>query len=166
MWHGYVLATGLFVAAVVQSVCLHQYFHRVMKTGLRLRSAIVTAVYSKSLVLSNTARQSTTTGEIVNLMSVDAQRFMDLMSYLHMIWSAPLQISLALYFLWQLMGPATLAGLGVMILMIPVNGYIAKKSRDYQKAQMKAKDDRIKLMNEVSNSVREEGGGRRVKKQR
>jgi ATP-binding cassette subfamily C (CFTR/MRP) protein 1 len=40
-------------------------------------------------------------GEIVNLMSVDAQRFMDLITYINMIWSAPLQVILALYFLWQ-----------------------------------------------------------------
>lgn len=40
-------------------------------------------------------------GEIVNLMSVDAQRFMDLITYINMIWSAPLQVVLALYFLWQ-----------------------------------------------------------------
>lgn len=40
-------------------------------------------------------------GEMVNLMSVDAQRFMDLITYINMIWSAPLQVVLALYFLWQ-----------------------------------------------------------------
>ena len=34
--------------------------------------------------------------------------------------------------------------------MIPLNGYLAKKSRDFQKRIMKEKDSRIKLMNEVS----------------
>lgn len=43
-------------------------------------------------------------GEIVNLMSVDAQRFMDLTAYLNMLWSAPLQIALSLYFLYQILG--------------------------------------------------------------
>lgn len=43
-------------------------------------------------------------GEIVNLMSVDAQRFTDLMAYINMVWSAPLQITLALFFLWQYLG--------------------------------------------------------------
>jgi ATP-binding cassette subfamily C (CFTR/MRP) protein 1 len=72
-WHGYFYASMLFAAAAIQSIFLHQYFHRVMKTGMRLRSALVCAIYRKSLRLSNTARQSTTSGEIVNLMSVDAQ---------------------------------------------------------------------------------------------
>jgi hypothetical protein len=37
-----------------------------------------------------------------------------------------------------------------MILMIPLNGYIAKRTRSQQVAQMAQKDQRIKLMNEVT----------------
>ena len=40
----------------------------------------------------------------MNLMSVDAERFMELTTYINMLWSAPLQIALALYFLWDLLG--------------------------------------------------------------
>lgn len=52
-------------------------------TGMRLRSALVTAIYQKTLVLSNASRQQSTVGEIVNHMSVDAQRLMDLCTYFH-----------------------------------------------------------------------------------
>lgn len=55
----------------------------------------------QALVIGSSARRTSTVGEIVNLMSVDAQRFMDLITYINMIWSAPLQVVLALYFLWQ-----------------------------------------------------------------
>lgn len=37
--------------------------------------------------------QAKTTGEIVNLMAVDAQRLQDLMSYFSTLWSAPYQVS-------------------------------------------------------------------------
>jgi ABC-type multidrug transport system fused ATPase/permease subunit len=87
-------------------------------------------------------------------MAVDAQRFMDLTSYLHLLWSAPLQIALSLFFLYRLMHLASLAGLGVMILMIPLNGYIAKKIRNFQKRLMKHKDHRIKLMTEILNGIK------------
>lgn len=52
-------------------------------------------------MITNSARKSSTVGEIVNLMSVDAQRFMDLATYINMIWSAPLQVILALCLLWM-----------------------------------------------------------------
>ena len=54
--------------------------------------------------MSSAGRKDATIGEMVNLMSVDATRFQDVTAHIHMVWSGPLQISLALYFLWQQMG--------------------------------------------------------------
>ena len=71
-------------------------------------------------------------GEIVNLMSVDTQRFTDLATYLHLIWSAPLQIVLSIVFLYIAMGPSVFAGVGVMILLIPVNSIVASVSKRIQ----------------------------------
>ena len=85
--------------------------------------------------MSNEARKTTTVGEIVNLMSVDAQRLQDATGYLWMTWSAPLQIGIALYMLWSLMGVSVLAGLAVMILIIPINAVIAAVSRKLQVSQ-------------------------------
>lgn len=87
-------------------------------------------------------------------MSVDAQKLTDLCMYLNTLWSAPFQIGLSLYFLWQLLGPSVLAGLGVMILLIPVNGVMASKIQKLQIKQMKNKDQRIKLMNEILSGIK------------
>lgn len=46
-------------------------------------------------------------------------------------------------------GPSVLAGLAVMIILIPVNGVIANRVKTLQIKQMKNKDERVKLMNEV-----------------
>ncbi|XP_044275918.1 ATP-binding cassette sub-family C member 3 isoform X4 [Varanus komodoensis] len=121
---------------------------------MRLRTGIVGMIYRKSLVITNTAKRSSTVGEIVNLMSVDAQRFMDLTTFLNMLWSAPLQICLALYFLWQALGPSVLAGVAVMVLLIPFNAVIAMKTRAFQVEQMRYKDARIKLMNEILSGIK------------
>ncbi|XP_066498772.1 multidrug resistance-associated protein 1 [Hoplias malabaricus] len=153
-WRGYFYTALLFVCTCVQTLILQKYFHVCFVTGMRLRTAIVGAVYRKALVITNAARRTSTVGEIVNLMSVDAQRFMDLITYINMIWSAPLQVILALYFLWQNLGPSVLAGVAVMVLMVPVNAVIAMKTKAYQVAQMKSKDNRIKLMNEVLNGIK------------
>ena len=93
-------------------------------------------------------------GEIINLMSVDAQRIMDLCTYFHMIWSAPLQIVVSLIFLWFTLGPSIFVGFAVMLVMIPVNAVIAAKSRQYQVALMQRKDSRIKIVNEVLNGIK------------
>ncbi|XP_072337955.1 multidrug resistance-associated protein 1 isoform X3 [Scyliorhinus torazame] len=153
-WQGYFYVMLLFLCALIQTLILHQYFQICFVTGMRLKTAIIGAVYRKALVISNAARKTSTVGEIVNLMSVDAQKFMDLITYLNMIWSAPLQVILAMYFLWQNLGPSVLAGVAVMVLLVPINGVIAVKTKNLQVTQMKEKDNRIKLMNEILNGMR------------
>ncbi|XP_036428800.1 canalicular multispecific organic anion transporter 2 isoform X1 [Colossoma macropomum] len=153
-WWGFSLAFLMFGCALLQTLILHQHFQYCFVTGMRLRTAIIGAIYRKSLVITNEAKRSSTVGEVVNLMSVDAQRFMDLTTFLNMLWSAPLQIVLALFFLWQTLGPSVLAGVAVMILLIPFNAVIAMKTRAYQVEQMQYKDARIKLMNEILNGIK------------
>nr|XP_021513225.1 multidrug resistance-associated protein 1 isoform X3 [Meriones unguiculatus] len=153
-WQGYFYTALLFVSACLQTLVLHQYFHICFVSGMRIKTAVVGAVYRKALVITNSARKSSTVGEIVNLMSVDAQRFMDLATYINMIWSAPLQVILALYLLWLNLGPSVLAGVAVMIFMVPFNAVMAMKTKTYQVAHMKSKDNRIKLMNEILNGIK------------
>ncbi|XP_062546115.1 multidrug resistance-associated protein 1 isoform X18 [Armigeres subalbatus] len=154
LWKGIFYALLLFVVAGTQTLFLAQYFNRMFFVGLRIRTALISAIYRKALIISNSARKGSTVGEIVNLMAVDAQRFMDLTTYINMLWSAPLQIALALFFLWEILGPSVLAGLAVMIILIPVNGVIANKIKTLQIKQMKNKDERVKLMNEVLSGIK------------
>ncbi|NXS26250.1 MRP3 protein, partial [Pomatostomus ruficeps] len=153
-WWGFLIAALMFICAVLQTLILHQHFQYCFVTGMRLRTGITGVIYRKSLAITNSAKRSSTVGEIVNLMSVDAQRFMDLMTFLNMLWSAPLQIFLALYFLWQTLGPSVLAGVAVMVLLIPFNSAIAIKTRAFQVEQMRYKDSRIKLMNEILGGIK------------
>ncbi|XP_045495076.1 multidrug resistance-associated protein 1 isoform X1 [Colias croceus] len=154
VWKGYLYAFGLLTCATAQTMLLGHYFTRMYLVGMKIRTALTSAIYRKSLRISNAARKESTVGEIVNLMSVDAQRFLELTAYLNMVWSAPLQIALALYFLWGILGPSVLAGLAVMIVLIPVNGLIASRVKTLQIRQMKYKDERVKLMNEVLNGIK------------
>ncbi|XP_025062211.1 multidrug resistance-associated protein 1 isoform X6 [Alligator sinensis] len=153
-WQGYLYTGILFICTCLQTLILHQYFHICFVTGMRLKTAVIGVIYRKALVITNSARKTSTVGEIVNLMSVDAQRFMDLATYINMIWSAPLQVTLALYLLWQNLGPSVLAGVAVMVLLVPLNAVMAVKTKTYQVAQMKNKDNRIKLMNEILNGIK------------
>lgn len=75
VWKGYLYAVLLFIIAMIQTIVLSQYFHRMFLVGLRIRTALISSIYKKALKLSNAARKESTVGEIVNLMSVDAQRY-------------------------------------------------------------------------------------------
>ncbi|XP_059928734.1 canalicular multispecific organic anion transporter 1 isoform X3 [Gadus macrocephalus] len=153
-WHGYMYSVLLVLVAVLQSLFLQQYFQRCFVLGMKVRTSIMAAVYKKALVVSNSSRKETTVGETVNLMSADAQRFNDIFSFIHLLWSCPLQILLAIVFLWLELGPSVLAGLAVMVLMVPINGFLATKARKLQIKNMEHKDKRLKIMNEILNGMK------------
>ncbi|KAF8928276.1 hypothetical protein BGZ58_009765 [Dissophora ornata] len=154
LYRGYTIACLMFVCSVSQTTVLHQYFHLCFRTGMHIRAGLVTAIYQKSLRLSNSARQTFTVGEVVNHMSIDAQRVQDLVTYLHVVWSGLFQIGIALYLLYDTMGWAIFAGVTIMILMIPLNARLSVFMKNFQQQQMKNKDTRIKLMNELLNGIR------------
>eukprot|EP01038_Epipyxis_sp_PR26KG_P012636 gene12636-16943_t len=151
---GLLYVLGLFVANFTMSLCLRQYFWWCYRVGMNLRSAVITSVFSKSLVMCSTAMSRRTTGEISNLMSVDSSRFQDLTPYLHAIWYSFFQIALALYFLWQQLGVSCLAGISVIIITIPITSQISKYMKKLQKSLSSIRDERIKLCNEVLSGMK------------
>ncbi|XP_021203914.2 multidrug resistance-associated protein 1 isoform X3 [Bombyx mori] len=153
-WRGYLYSFLFFGCAALETTLLSHYTLKMNIVGMRIRTALTNAIYQMALRMNNTTRKQSTVGEIINLMSVDAQRFVSLTSTLNMIWSAPFQIVLAIYFLWGVLGPSVLAGLAVMILLIPMNGFIARMEEKLEIRLMKFKDNRIKIMNEVLNGIK------------
>lgn len=151
---GVAIALAMFVTSVAQTSCLHQYFQRAFETGMRVKSALTAMIYAKSLKLSNEGRAAKSTGDIVNHMAVDQQRLSDLAQFGIQLWSAPFQIILCMASLYQLLGVSMFAGVGAMILMIPLNGLIAKMMKNLQIKQMKNKDQRTRLMTEILNNMK------------
>ena len=154
LWHGFALTGAVTLSQMLMSLCLRHYFFRCYCTGLRVRTSIVLAVYKKALVLSSSERQTRTLGEITNLISIDAQRLQDTPNYLHALWYSPLQIVLAIYFLWQQLGAASLGGVFVIMVTIPFTKYIAQFMGKLQKNLMQAKDQRVDLNSEVLSNMK------------
>eukprot|EP00076_Gallus_gallus_P022823 XP_015144307.1 canalicular multispecific organic anion transporter 1 isoform X1 [Gallus gallus] len=153
-WQGYLYSILLFLTAMLQSLCLQQYFNLCFQLGTNVRASLIAAIYKKALTMSSATRKESTVGETVNLMSADAQRFMDMANFVHQLWSSPLQIILSIVFLWGELGPSVLAGLAVMVLLIPINGFLVNKSKHIQVRNMKNKDERMKIMGEVLNGIK------------
>ncbi|KAJ7043446.1 P-loop containing nucleoside triphosphate hydrolase protein [Mycena alexandri] len=150
---GFAIAICMFVASVIQTVLLNQYFQRVFETGMRVRAGLVTAIFSKALILSND-ENGRSTGDIVNLMSVDAIRMQDLCTFGLIIISAPLQITLAFISLYNLLGWACFVGVGVMVLSLPLSTALARVLKRMQEQQMKNRDQRTRLMSELLSNIK------------
>ncbi|MBE3042762.1 hypothetical protein IMZ48_09350, partial [Candidatus Bathyarchaeota archaeon] len=65
---GAAIALAMFATAIVQTAMVHQYFQITFVVGMRIKAGLASAIYKKSLKLSNEGRKTKTTGDIVNYM--------------------------------------------------------------------------------------------------
>uniref|UniRef100_A0A8C5XFI1 Multidrug resistance-associated protein 1 n=1 Tax=Microcebus murinus TaxID=30608 RepID=A0A8C5XFI1_MICMU len=129
-WIGYGYAVALFVVVFLQTLILQQYQRFNTLTSAKIKTAVIGLIYKKSLLLSNVSRKKFSTGQIINLMSADAQQLMDFTANLNLLWSGPFQILMAIYLLWQELGSAVLAGVAVLVFVIPINALAATRVKN------------------------------------
>nr|DAD18192.1 TPA_asm: hypothetical protein HUJ06_019655 [Nelumbo nucifera] len=151
---GYLLALAFLGAKMIETMSQRQWIFGARQLVLRLRVALISQIYKKGLHLSSQSRQSHTSGEIINYMSVDVQRITDFMWHLNIIWMLPIQISLAIYILNMNLGPASLAALAATTIVMACNIPIARIQKKFQCKIMDSKDDRMKAMSEVLRNMK------------
>ncbi|GFO38360.1 multidrug resistance-associated protein 1-like [Plakobranchus ocellatus] len=117
-------------------------------------NTVLTATGYKALTMNAETRRKFTVGNIVNLMSVDCHRFRDMTARLYVLISWPVQVSIAVYLLYDVLGVASLAGIVTLVLLIPTNVYTSTLLKRIQARQLTLKDQRIKLINEMLNGIK------------
>lgn len=153
-WKGVLYALGIVAANFTTAMFVRHIDCTLSLTGLGMKAAIIGAIYRKALRISSESQQSYTVGELVNLLSVDADRVFRLAASFGFVASAPLLIVITVVLLWQYLGIACLAGIGVMIVIMPLVLIVMSLGHKYQAAQMKLKDKRIKSMSEILSSIK------------
>ncbi|KAL3851518.1 hypothetical protein ACJIZ3_013400 [Penstemon smallii] len=148
-WIGYIYAFLIFVGVVFGALCEAQYFQNVSRVGYRLRSTVVAAIFRKSLSLTPESRKRFASGKITNLMTTDAEALQLICQYLHILWSAPFRIIVALILLYQQLGVASILGALTLVLLFPILTFLISKMQKLTKEGLQCTDKRIGLMNEI-----------------
>ncbi|CAI8012847.1 Multidrug resistance-associated protein 7, partial [Geodia barretti] len=154
MYYGYLFALGLMCSTLVTAILTSHFNYQVNKVGLKVRAALITEVYRKSLSISLSTMSRYSTGQVVNFMSTDTDRIVNFCQSFHQFWSLPFQIAISLYLLYQQVGLAFLAGVAFCILLIPVNRWLAVKIGQLSTRMMADKDNRVKVISEVLTGIR------------
>ncbi|KAF3507759.1 hypothetical protein F2Q69_00003340 [Brassica cretica] len=151
---GYVLVITFFLAKLVECLSQRHWFFGAQKAGFRMRSSLVAMVYEKSLALSCHSKQGRTSGEIINIMSVDTTRIVNFSWHMHDPWMVLLQVGLALWILYRNLGLASVAALIATILVMLVNFPFGRMQERFQEKLMEAKDNRMKSTSEILRNMR------------
>ncbi|XP_064442019.1 ATP-binding cassette sub-family C member 4 isoform X2 [Mirounga angustirostris] len=150
----YMYATVLTICTLILAILHHLYFYHVQCAGMRLRVAMCHMIYRKALRLSNVAMGKTTTGQIVNLLSNDVNKFDQVTIFLHFLWAGPLQAIAVTALLWMEIGISCLAGIAVLIILLPLQSCLGKLFSSFRSKTATFTDVRIRTMNEVITGIR------------
>nr|KYP38847.1 ABC transporter C family member 3 [Cajanus cajan] len=151
---GYVLAMAFVAAKLVEGLSERHYMFRYQQVGVRMQSKLVAMIYTKGLILSCQSKEGHSTGEIINLMTVDAERIGEFCWYMHQPWMCVLQVALALFILYRSVGVASLAALAATVIVMLVNLPVASLQEKFQGKVMEFKDKRMKATSETLNNMR------------
>ncbi|KAG9446395.1 hypothetical protein H6P81_012523 [Aristolochia fimbriata] len=150
--YGYLLACLFFISKTVESLSQRQWYFGAHRLGIRVRAALMVAIYRKTLSIRYGGMSS---GKIINILNVDVERIGDFLWYIHGIWLLPVQISLALIILFRnLGGAASLSALVTTVLVMVSNIPLANLQENLHSKIMEAKDSRIKATSETLKSMR------------
>ena len=152
---GFLIVACMSGLMIITSLFVQWYFQIMFAQSYRVRSALVSMIFRKSLAMNAEAKATTNEGETANLMSVDASKIADFIPYLHsLLWSLPTQILMAIVLLFMNVGWSAFAGIFVMVALIPISAKLNTVQQGYQKQVMKTKDERISAMNELLLGIR------------
>ena len=84
----------------MQGVLNTQYSFRRGVLACQLRAALSALVFDKTLMVSTADMAGFSAGTVQTMMSVDADRVVNMFSWVHELWSLPLQIVVALGLLY------------------------------------------------------------------
>uniref|UniRef100_A0A0E0LCP1 ABC transporter C family member 13 n=1 Tax=Oryza punctata TaxID=4537 RepID=A0A0E0LCP1_ORYPU len=149
-----VLVGSLLAIKLAESLSQRHWFFGSRRTGMRIRSALMAVVFRKQLRLSVQARRRHSTGEIVNYIAVDAYRLGDAVNWLHMSWTSPLQLALAVATLFWALRLGALPGLVPLVVFGFLNVPFAKILQGYQSKFMVAQDGRLRSTSEILDGMK------------
>ena len=164
--HGVILAIFFFVTAMILSIALQQMTFVSARLGLRVRTAVATTVYRKSLVMDRRVLtapvEPLAAGEapplpppdLVALVAIDCAKLGDACIMLQYLWSGAVEALAILGVLLIFVGRAALPGLAVVLALVPVQFLVGLATANARKKVTTASGARVALMDEVLRAIK------------
>ncbi|KAJ3359516.1 Multidrug resistance-associated protein 1 [Kappamyces sp. JEL0680] len=142
---------GLFFSGLqIAEVILNNLYNSLSITiKQKLNTSLFSAVYRKVFSLTPQTRHQFPAGKIMNLVNVDCDNISGAYDVIIQVWSIPLKIGLASYFLYLNIGDTMWAALGVMIFSLSLTFFMGLFVGSFTRKYLKYADERVILIREV-----------------
>ncbi|KAE8605948.1 hypothetical protein XENTR_v10010526 [Xenopus tropicalis] len=154
--NAYVLAVLLFFALLLQRSFLQASYYVAIETGINLRGAIQTKIYNKIMHLStsNMSMGEMSSGQICNLVAIDTNQLMWFFFLCPNLWAMPVQIIVGVILLYYILGISALIGAVVIIVLAPIQYFVATKLSQAQRSTLEYSNERLKKTNEMLRGIK------------
>ncbi|ORZ14972.1 P-loop containing nucleoside triphosphate hydrolase protein [Lobosporangium transversale] len=152
---GVILALGMFVVNIMVSFLSGQFNKQITELGLEVRSALISMIYRKALVLSPKSRNNKgSAGEITNHMSTDAEKWTKDLFWVICWVTVPFEILVASVMLYNVLGWSVLCGLFTIVVITPIQGKAGRFFDSAGDARLEAMDSRVRIMSELLSHIK------------
>ncbi|XP_048487991.1 probable multidrug resistance-associated protein lethal(2)03659 [Plutella xylostella] len=152
----YLYATGVVGFMAINATMMHPMLLWLLHLSLKVRVGCCSLIYRKLLRLDLTTGGKASeglAGHVINLLTTDAQRFDMASVFLVDLVRTPIESLLIIYLMYRQIGVSCLIGVSFLLLFIPLQGYLGKISSRLRRQTAMRTDNRIRLMNEVLQSI-------------
>ncbi|POM78114.1 Canalicular multispecific organic anion transporter [Phytophthora palmivora] len=153
--NGYWLVAMMTFSSVVAVCTVNYVFFTTSRIGANVRSLTMVLVFDKALKLSNASRQEYTTGEVLTLMSVDAERVFTatLQSPWHVM--GPLAFMVSIVMIGVLLDAySALAGAAVLVIVMWISVKQGDRIAHLQRRLLEVIEKRVKVTSEALQGIR------------
>ncbi|KAJ3652255.1 hypothetical protein Zmor_018236 [Zophobas morio] len=149
-----IYASFVVFASFLYVMIGHSYALGLFHLGMKIRVAVSSLVYRKSLKLSQSTIADNTAGHLLNLLANDVGRFEYNVANVHFLWMGPLETLVICGLTYWMLGATAIIGIAILLGFIPVQVYLAKRVSVYRLRTALKTDKRVKLMNEIITGVK------------
>jgi len=152
---GLLLVLALAASFILSAVINTQFSLRSNLVQIKIKGALTRACFLRSLQLPQFALEQIglVDGKLVTIIQVDVDRLAGTISSIHDLWALPFQIVVTFVLLYQQVQLAFLAGVVLILLMIPINSLIAAQIGRATSGQMACKDARVRVLSEALRNM-------------
>lgn len=97
---------------------------------------------------SSTPAPSNLVGRINNFISTDLGNIVEGRDFLFVVWYCPLQVAICIWFLYSILGMASVLGMAVLVISVPLPSLVGAMVNRVQTERMKRTDARVQWVSE------------------
>jgi ABC-type multidrug transport system fused ATPase/permease subunit len=144
----------LLLLPIISSICSAHSYVIFSHSAVIIRSALISAIYQKSFVISNESRSQFTTGRIMNLFGSDVLMIQNFIQFFGETIFAPAQLGIAFFLIYREVGTAMFIGLSFVLFILPILMILFVMTSVIRRKKSYITDQRISLLNEMLNGIR------------